>query len=840
MGLTDLTSREAIHSAIEEFEALGQKAFLAKYEFKPSLDYVLVQDGNRYDSKAIVAAAHGFQHSDLGPLRSGDFNGGEPTVAKLESLGFKVEQLTPFVNEIAFTADDCAVFARYDQRVPWAQVTEADQEAMRDSRRRLRTMARAMATEPLGGVTMRPFVSTLNPNGRSPSDMWCCIFPEVVPNKSYALQVALIIKADGAELCVCLGSGQAQERDPDRIQANNAAQERLKRRLAAIPSDVRQMLARSLDGLAYYRKQWRAQSNSRSFDSIDEWLAHAAGPSGDGAAISRNFTPPELENLGTAIGDELKDLAQRAKPLFTYAYSRHEPETDDPLEAFVRQWKAEEDDADANERAEESRTTLATLLERDALAHASREQLRDIAGDNSYGGAGKGGALARSFVSAASDEELTRFRDAIEELLYGDDPLPHRIDAFRDAGFYNVRGVVTIKLLALRFPGRILAIWGDGPNSKEALMQSPALGLTPPTEGSFGERSVAANDALIERLRPYFDHDTWRMKEFLYWLTWQEQPAGGGEGSREDTLEALAASLFIDKEFLERAVSLLESKRQLIFYGPPGTGKTFIARKLARFLSEQDPDRLRIVQFHPSYSYEDFVQGYRPVTDDEGNLSYELQHGPLLKIAIAARERRDEQFVLLVDEINRGNLPRILGELLFLLEYRDEQITLMYSSRDERFSLPPNLWIVGTMNTADRSIGMIDAALRRRFAFLPLFPNRYPLIDTLGDWLQAHVPSMSHVADLVDTLNARLRERFGDDLQVGPSYFMTEELTEERLKLIWDTNILPFLEDQLYDSDASVEEFDIASLEGATSSSARGGEEPEDEDSASPGVSDTD
>jgi len=130
------------------------------------------------------------------------------------------------------------------------------------------------------------------------------------------------------------------------------------------------------------------------------------------------------------------------------------------------------------------------------------------------------------------------------------------------------------------------------------------------------------------------------------------------------------------------------------------------------------------VQFHPSYSYEDFVQGYRP--NDEGS-GFVLRDGPLLRAAKRALESPSATHVLIIDEINRGNLAKVFGELYYLLEYRKSEITLLYA--DKPFRLPENLWIIGTMNTADRSIAIVDGALRRRFYFVPFFPDEPP-IDT--------------------------------------------------------------------------------------------------------------
>jgi hypothetical protein len=195
-----------------------------------------------------------------------------------------------------------------------------------------------------------------------------------------------------------------------------------------------------------------------------------------------------------------------------------------------------------------------------------------------------------------------------------------------------------------------------------------------------------------------------------------------------DTLDRLAAKLLIESEELAQIDQLLTAKRQIILYGPPGTGKTFVARELARFIAGSG-DRVEIVQFHASYAYEDFVEGYRPALI-EGQPGFELTPGPLRRIAEKAR--RDPQLhVLLIDELNRGNVAKVFGELYYLLEYRDEEMTLQYSR--DRVKLPSNLRIIATMNTADRSIALVDSALRRRFFFVKFFPDEPPRLECAPD-----------------------------------------------------------------------------------------------------------
>lgn len=258
-----------------------------------------------------------------------------------------------------------------------------------------------------------------------------------------------------------------------------------------------------------------------------------------------------------------------------------------------------------------------------------------------------------------------------------------------------------------------------------------------------------------------------------------------------DPDQELADSLHVDLGWLARCTDLLRDRPQLIFYGPPGTGKTYIAKTLARHLA--GPDNVTIVQFHPAYSYEDFFEGFRPTPRSDGQVGFELKPGPMRRLTDRARKHPDQLFVLVVDEINRGNLAKIFGELYFLLEYRDEAIDLMYSSGDaEPFTLPRNVVIIGTMNTADRSIALVDTAMRRRFGFIPLHPAQEPTKSVLRRWLTAR-KYPQRVADLHLALNAAIDD---PDFQIGPSYFMRPAVhSDGGLAQVWDSAIIPLLEE---------------------------------------------
>jgi 5-methylcytosine-specific restriction protein B len=271
----------------------------------------------------------------------------------------------------------------------------------------------------------------------------------------------------------------------------------------------------------------------------------------------------------------------------------------------------------------------------------------------------------------------------------------------------------------------------------------------------------------------------------------------GESGSGERTAfpaagNALAAKTFVDESWLQEVLDLLERRNQIILYGPPGTGKTFLAKALAKHAAAGGSPT--IVQFHPSYSYEDFVEGYRPEVED-GQLVYRLKPGPFLKIARDARNNPETNYVLVIDEINRGNIAKVFGELYFLLEYRDDDIVLLYGG--ERFQLPGNVFLIGTMNTTDRSIALLDAAMRRRFAFVELHPDKSPTSTVLERWLEAN--GLPREPDLLLTaLNARIAD---PSSRIGPSYLMAldkDDDLDKRLAEIWRYELMPLLEEAYY------------------------------------------
>ena len=273
----------------------------------------------------------------------------------------------------------------------------------------------------------------------------------------------------------------------------------------------------------------------------------------------------------------------------------------------------------------------------------------------------------------------------------------------------------------------------------------------------------------------------------------------------------------------------LRMMQQIILHGPPGTGKTLQAKRLAALIVtgrvldagqvDRDEDFIRrqgipgegevieggrwdIVQFHPSYNYDDFVQGIRAKTTLAGQVAYEVTPGPLLRMANLARENGKEKFVLIIDEINRANVAAVLGELIYALEYRGQAVTLGYGERNAAIVIPQNLFIIGTMNTADRSIGHIDYAVRRRFAFVPLIPDGYVVErayqkdqDTLR---KRALNAFEQVAALFSAANAQLTADYKpSDVQPGHSYFLAADDAALTCKLKYQ--VVPLLREYVAD-----------------------------------------
>ena len=254
------------------------------------------------------------------------------------------------------------------------------------------------------------------------------------------------------------------------------------------------------------------------------------------------------------------------------------------------------------------------------------------------------------------------------------------------------------------------------------------------------------------------------------------------------TLDNLLEDTGFEKTLVEKWGRSLERKKQIILQGPPGTGKTYLAERLARLKVSETEGFWEIIQFHPTYAYEDFIQGIHPEIVG-GSLSYKIKGGRFFDFCTKAKEHFAAPCVLVIDEINRANLSRVFGELMYLLEYRDREIPLAYKGT---LQIPPNVYIIGTMNTADRSIALVDFALRRRFSFISLKPD----YEVLRVYLERYKLPAKSLIRVLEAINNQIKDQ---NYAVGISFFLTPDL-KNTLRDVWEGEIEPYLEEFFYDS----------------------------------------
>lgn len=296
--------------------------------------------------------------------------------------------------------------------------------------------------------------------------------------------------------------------------------------------------------------------------------------------------------------------------------------------------------------------------------------------------------------------------------------------------------------------------------------------------------------------------------EFIMDMIREENPLTSKDMNTSYTKKDFLSEVYMSENQYDRLSGVLLNKMNLILQGAPGVGKTFTAKRLAySLMGEKDDSRIEFVQFHQNYSYEDFVMGYRPSGD-----SYELKYGIFYQFCKKAENQPNKKFFFIIDEINRGNLSKIFGELLMLIEkdYRGTKATLAYNGMP--FSVPKNLYIVGMMNTADRSLAMIDYALRRRFSFFEMAPA----FESKGFKEYQHSLDNRTFNELISEivkLNGEISrdKSLGKGFCIGHSYFCgktKETCTNEWMQSVVNYDILPMLSEYWFDDDTKVQRWD--------------------------------
>lgn len=303
------------------------------------------------------------------------------------------------------------------------------------------------------------------------------------------------------------------------------------------------------------------------------------------------------------------------------------------------------------------------------------------------------------------------------------------------------------------------------------------------------------------KMRPVLSDSAWAARIHSVACTMRHYAGGRSDGKGEASpvsLGTVCEKTGYDQAEVERWQRLLLRKKQLVFSGAPGTGKTYVARHFARWIAAESGGCVETVQFHPATAYEDLIQGLRP-RHKSGKIDYHYADGAFLQFCQRARANPHANHVFFIDELNRAPIARVFGELLYLLEYRDESIRL--SASGQPFSVPSNALILATMNGADRSIAAVDQALMRRFAFVRLQPNLNILAQRLRAWGLDPEPLVT----LLDEINDLIES---EDRLLGISFFMQDgEDLPQVLEDVWRSEVEPYLEEALYELPEAVSRF---------------------------------
>jgi len=848
MTIALLSKPEAVRAAISEYDQLGRDAFLDKYGFRPARSYFLEHDGRLYDSKAIVGVAVGKEHPERGPLRSDQFSGGEATVrAKLESLGFKMVISDRETIGISSTDIELLRLARTSGK-PYSALSSEESSAYQRIHTAVGQLGRAVADKLGPGYTLKltsGYAVQSGVRGAQPKDIWFGVFP--TENKDAFVgnpQLFLIVSGRGLEFGFAASTHPSDFSNMDLKHKVRSAAPRIFALLPEPGDEQAERLNSALAGHEWkFRKKGRLNPGESEFPSLAPWLAFMHSEEGKreaGGSISRYVVGSDIDEFD--LETELLDMVDVFRPLMEQMRPGQSPTTSPPAQPTSRfatalrialsefgrvragpygrmepMWSLLNDVIQSLEALSpiQSRSHIAlsaslgqgnwarvpwiALLNRNLTTTTEKgvycvfliaTDLSRVYLTLNQGVTAVIEELGRREGTAALIERAANYRDRVAELASHGFVLENTIDLATDGtlpGNYKQGTIAYAELLVDQLPS-------DG--ELEVLLESLLTAYD----------RLAAEDVVEQVLEPL------------------EQPAREAPAPAYTIDDAMDGLFMVRAEF-ERILSAWRLKKNLILQGAPGVGKSFVARRLAYALLEaKDQARVEAIQFHQSYSYEDFIQGYRP----NGSGGFARHDGVFYRFCREALNRPDRNFVLIIDEINRGNISKILGELMLLIEHDKRSpewaVQLAYSEEGERrFYIPENLYIIGMMNTADRSLSVVDYALRRRFAFVTLDPH----FDSPR--FRAHLEASEVPTSIVDqivhrmgTLNDAIladQASLGRGYQIGHSFFVPTSPVgdpEKWFRQVIDTEIRPLLDEYWFDDPDRAEHWCALLRDGAS------------------------
>jgi MoxR-like ATPase len=832
MSIALLSKPQAVHAAMQEYDHLGRGAFLEKYGFRPARSYFVVHEGRRYDSKAIVGAAVGKEHPDRGPLRPDEFAGGDATVrAKLEALGFKMVIADPEVTSITYADVEQLRLARASGK-QYAALSSDERGAYERITATLKVLGRAVADRLGPGYTLKltsGFAVQSGVRGAQPKDLWFGIFP--TENAETFLgnpQLFLIVSGRGLEFGFAASTHPG---DFSNTEIKQKVREAAPRIFSLLPHPSDPLPARLDKALSVgagwsFRRKGRLDPGQTDFPDLKAWLAFMHSETGKreaGGTICRYVVGPEIDAVD--LQAELLEAVEIFRPLMEGMRPDRQldapipPTSSEIFSSAMRTALAELDRVRAGPygRMEPMWTHMAEVVRSLQALDAIRARPH-IKIDWSLGQ----GNWARVPWIALLNRNVTT---STETGLYCVFLIAN--DLSRVYLTLNQGVTALIKELGPREGARTLAERAVAYRTRAPELADNGFLLDNATElaadgrlaANYKQGTIAHAELLSDRLPS--DVELEALLEPLlavYDRLAQESAADHVlepvEPMIEDVLPAYTIDdamdgLFIERAEFQRILAAWRLKKNLVLQGPPGVGKSFIARRLAyALIGSKDQRRVEAVQFHQSYGYEDFVQGYRP----DGSGGFARYDGTFYRFCQKAMANPTREYVFLIDEINRGNLSKILGELMLLIEHDKRSaewaVQLAYGKEGEpRFYIPENVYIIGMMNTADRSLSLVDYALRRRFAFISLDPAFESGVfrahlETYG----VPVALVRRIVQRMGVLNQAIfsdQANLGRGYQIGHSFFVPDgPLTdaEEWYQRVVETEIRPILEEYWFDN----------------------------------------